>query len=72
MLIIALESIYLNPYDDVTNRSSESVSKDCADDSSAHEVQERLHIQEVNLNKPWHNGVDFGAIVQERQCISLH
>ena len=36
--IIALDSIYLNLYDDVANRSSEGVSQACADDSSAHEV----------------------------------
>ena len=38
VLIIALDSVYLNPYDDVANRSSEGVSQACADDSSAHEV----------------------------------
>ena len=65
ILIIALDSIYLNPYDVIANRLSEGVSQACADDSSAHEVWERPHVQGVILNKPWHNGVDLGTIVQD-------
>ena len=65
ILIIALDSIDLNPYDYVANRSSEGVSQACADDSSAHKVWERPNIQGVTFNKPWCNGVDLGAIVQE-------
>ena len=38
MLIITLDSIYLNPYDDVANGSSEGVSQACTDNSSAYEV----------------------------------
>ena len=38
ILIIALDSIYLNPYDDVANRLIEGVSQACADYSSAYEV----------------------------------
>ena len=65
ILIIALDSIYLNPYDDVTNRSSEGLSQASADDSSVHEVWKRPHMQGVILNKSWHNGVDMDTIVQE-------
>ena len=63
ILIIALDFMYLNPYEDIANRSSESVSQAYADDASAHKVQERPHIQGVILNEPWHNGVDLGVIV---------
>ena len=38
ILIIALDSIYLDPYDDIANKLSEGISQACADDSSAHEV----------------------------------
>ena len=65
ILIIALDSIYLNPYDDIANRPSEGVSLACPDDSSAHKVWEKPHVQGVILNEPWHNGVDLGTIVQE-------
>ena len=65
ILSIALYSIYLNPYDDIANRSSEGVSQACVDDSSAYEVWERPDIQRVIFNEPWCNGVDLGAIVQE-------
>ena len=65
ILIIALVSIYLNPYDDIANRSSEGVSQACTDNSSAHKVQERPHAQGVILNEPCHYGVDLGVIVQE-------
>ena len=65
ILIIALDSIYLNPYDDVANRSSKGVSQACADDSSSYKVWERPDVQRVIFNKPWHNGVDLGTIVQE-------
>ena len=65
ILIIALDSIYLNPYDDIASRSSEGASQACADNSSTHKVWERPHIQWVILNEPWHNGVDLDAIIQE-------
>ena len=65
ILIIALDSIYLDLYDDIVNRSSEGVSQACADDSPAYKVWERPNIQRVIFNEPWHNGVDLGAIVQE-------
>ena len=45
ILIIALDSISLNPYDDIANRLSEGVSQACADDSSAYKVWERSDIQ---------------------------
>ena len=38
ILIIALDTIYLNMYVDIANRLSEGVSQACADDSSAHKV----------------------------------
>ena len=38
ILVIALESIYLNPYDDVAKGSSEGVSQAYAGDSSAYKV----------------------------------
>ena len=38
ILIIALDSIYLNPYDDIANRSSEGVFQACTGDSSNHKV----------------------------------
>ena len=38
ILIIALDSIYLNPYDDVANRTSKGVSQACTDDLPAYEV----------------------------------
>ena len=38
ILLIALDSIYLNLYDDVANRLSEGVSQACTDNSSAREV----------------------------------
>ena len=38
ILTIALDSIYLNPHDDVANRSSEGVSQAYTDDSSAYKV----------------------------------
>ena len=65
ILIIAMDSIYLNPYDNIANRSSEGVSQACTDDSSAYEVQERPNVQRVMFNETWCNGVDLGAIVQE-------
>ena len=65
ILTTALDSIYLNPYDDIANKLSEGVSQACTDDSSAHEVGERHDIQRVISNEPWHKGVDLGAIVQE-------
>ena len=65
ILIITLDSIYLNPYDDIANRLHEGVSQAYADDSSAHEVQERPDIQGVIFNKTWHYGVDLGTIFQE-------
>ena len=65
ILIIALDSIYLNLYDDIANRLSEGVSQPCADDSSAYKVRERPNVQAVIFNKPWDNGVDLCAIVQE-------
>ena len=65
VFIIALDSIYLNPYDDVANSLSEDVSHACTDDSSAHKVQERPSVQGVIFNETWHNGVDLGTIVQE-------
>ena len=40
ILIIALDSIYLNLYYDVANRPSEGVSQACPDDSSAYKVWE--------------------------------
>ena len=68
ILIIGLDSIYLNPYDDVANRSSEGVSQACADDSSTHNLWKRPHFQGVILNEPWCDGVDLGAIVQENHA----
>ena len=65
ILIIAPDSFYMNQYDDVANRLSESVSQDCTDDSSAHRVWERPNIQVMIFHEPLHNGVDLGAIVQE-------
>ena len=65
ILIMALDSIYLNLYDDVANRSSEGVCQACADDSSAYEVWERPNVQRVIFNEPWHNCVDLCVIVQE-------
>ena len=38
ILIITLDSIYLNPYDDIANSSSEGVPQACTDDSSSHKV----------------------------------
>ena len=38
ILIVALNSIYLNPYDDVAIRSSECPSQACTDNLSAYEV----------------------------------
>ena len=65
ILIISLDSIYLNPYDDIANRLSKGVSQACTDDSSTHKVWERLDVQGVIFNKPQCNGVDLGTIVQE-------
>ena len=65
ILIIALDSIYLSPYDDVANRLSESVSQACADDSSTYEVWERPDMQRVRFNKLWHDSVELCTIVQE-------
>ena len=65
ILIIALNSIYFNPYDDVANRSNEGVSKACTDELSTYEVWERPNIQRVIFNEPWYSGVDLCAIVQE-------
>ena len=65
ILIIALDSIYLNLYDDISNRSSEGVSQACTDDLSAQEIWEEPNIQGVIFDKTWHNDVDLGAIVQE-------
>ena len=38
ILIVALDSIYLNPYDDIANGSNQDVSQACTDDSSAYEI----------------------------------
>ena len=65
ILIIALDSIYLNPYYDVSNRLSEGVSQACTDDSSTHNISEIPNIQGVIFNELWHNGVDLGPIIQE-------
>ena len=65
VLIMALDSIYLNPYDDIANRSSEAVSQACIDDLSTYKVWERPNIQRVIFDEPWHNGVDLGTVVQE-------
>ena len=65
ILIITLDSSYLNPYDDVASRSSEGVSQACTDDLSTHEVREWPNIQGVICNETWHNGVDLGTTVQE-------
>ena len=65
ILIIALDSIYLNLYDDLANRSSEGVSQACTDDSSAYKVWERPDIQGVIFNEPGLNVIDLGATVQE-------
>ena len=61
MLIIALDSIYLNPYNDIANRLSEGVSQ------MTH-LSMRSEIgptSRVIFNEPWHNGVDLGTIVKE-------
>ena len=65
ILIIALHSIYLNLYHDVTNGSREGVSQACTDNSSAHQVCERPHIQEMDLNELWCDSVDLCTIAQE-------
>ena len=38
ILIIALNSIYLNPYDDIAYGSNEGVSQACTDDLSTYKV----------------------------------
>ena len=45
ILIIALGSIYSNPFDDVANRSSEGVFQACTDDSFSYEVNGAWHPQ---------------------------
>ena len=65
LILIALDSIDLNLYDDIANRSSEGVSQACTDDSPAYKVWERPNVQRVIFNKPWCSGVDLGTIVQE-------
>ena len=65
ILIIALDSIYLNLYDNIVNMSSDGVSQACADDSSAYKVWEGPNIQRMMFKEPWHNGVDLSTIVQE-------
>ena len=49
ILITILDSIYLNPYDDIANGSSESVSQAYTDNTSTYEVWERPNIHRVSL-----------------------
>ena len=65
IFIIALESFYLNPYNDIAKGSSEGISQTFPDYSSTYDVRERLNIQRVSFNELWCDGADLSTIVQE-------
>ena len=65
IFIVALDSICLNPYDDVAKGLSGGIFQTCTDYSSAYKVWERPDIQRVSSDEPQHDGVDLCTIVQD-------
>ena len=62
---IAQNSVYLNPDYDIAQWPCVGIAQPHAGDFGPYEVSNWLHMQQVIIYVPQHDGIDLGTIVQE-------